>query len=912
MLLGYYPDGVGISATDPVMHTKKSKPTGESLCVLAVWWRQCSDVMCTKKIQALRWVFSVCRLSALWSTCHVLLKLYVTSLCCNPVECLSHVTQTVRKQPLLPPCGVFVTFYSNCMWPASLAVFPHCVNLHNTVEHLSPFTQTVRNQPLSPPCVALVTFFNSYCMRPASLATLWGVCPILLKLYATSLSRNPVGCLSHFTQTVCDQPLSQPCGVFVPFYSNCMWPASLATLWGVCPILLKLYVTSLSCSVASLCISLHNTVEHLSRFTQTICDQPALPPRGALVMFFSNCTWPASRSISLLYVSCMSASTTLAHLSCFTQGVHNQPLLPPCGALVMFYSKCMPPASLATLWSTCHVLLKVYATSLSCHLVEHLSCFTQSVCDQPLLPPCGALVMFYSKCIWPASLATLWSTCHILLKMYTTSLSCHLVEHLSCFTHTVCGQPLLQCFLVVCQPPQHCGALVTFYSTVRDQPALQPCGDLVAFYSNCTQPASLAVFPRCMSASTTLWSTCHLLLKLYTTSLSCHLVEHLSCFTQTVRDHPLLQYFLVVCQPPQPCGALVMFYSKCAQPASLATLWSTCHVLLTLYVASISCSVSALYVSLHNIVEHLSPFTQTVHNQSLLPPCGALVLFYSNCTWPSSLAVFPCCMSASTTLWSSCHVLLKVCTTSLSCNLVEHLSCFTQSVHNQPLLQPCGALVMFYSNCVRPASLATLWSTCRILLEMYTTSLSRKPAAHFSRFTHTVRVQPLLQCFLAVSTSAPSCCQRGGSWPSWWRRTWWARTRLLPSRWWPSTSPTCTWPSATSSWPSGLRTSRWAGGEIWERWGAGGVEVGSVCVCVCGGGGSGGGWVGGEAVEVVDIVKWKVRMGKERTACLLISSARLGGAFLQTLRSPKWFCIGMSISQLADCLIEVCMTARTS
>ena len=37
MLLGYYPDGVGISATDPVMHTKKSKPTGESLCVLAVW-----------------------------------------------------------------------------------------------------------------------------------------------------------------------------------------------------------------------------------------------------------------------------------------------------------------------------------------------------------------------------------------------------------------------------------------------------------------------------------------------------------------------------------------------------------------------------------------------------------------------------------------------------------------------------------------------------------------------------------------------------------------------------------------------------------------------------------------------------------------------------------------------------------
>lgn len=28
MLMGYYPDGVGISATDPVMQTKKSKPTG--------------------------------------------------------------------------------------------------------------------------------------------------------------------------------------------------------------------------------------------------------------------------------------------------------------------------------------------------------------------------------------------------------------------------------------------------------------------------------------------------------------------------------------------------------------------------------------------------------------------------------------------------------------------------------------------------------------------------------------------------------------------------------------------------------------------------------------------------------------------------------------------------------------------
>ena len=33
MLLGYYPDGVGISATDPVMHTKKSKPTGECVRV---------------------------------------------------------------------------------------------------------------------------------------------------------------------------------------------------------------------------------------------------------------------------------------------------------------------------------------------------------------------------------------------------------------------------------------------------------------------------------------------------------------------------------------------------------------------------------------------------------------------------------------------------------------------------------------------------------------------------------------------------------------------------------------------------------------------------------------------------------------------------------------------------------------
>ena len=812
MLLGYYPDGVGISATDPVMHTKKSKPTGESLCVLAVWWRQCSDVMRTKKIQALRWVFSVCRLSALWSTCHVLLKLYVTSLCCNPVECLSHVTQTVRKQPLLPPCGVFVTFYSNCMWPASLAVFPRCVNLHNTVEHLSPFTQTVRNQPLSPPCVALVTFFNSYCMRPASLATLWGVCPILLKLYVTSLSCHPVGCLSHFTQTVCDQPLSQPCGVFVPFYSNCMWPASVATLWGVCPILLKLYVTSLSC----------HPVGCLSHFTQTVCDQPLLqcclivyqPPQhcGALVPFYSNYMWPAclatpwstchvflqlyvtslACSISLLYVSCMSASTALAHLSCFTQGVHNQPLLPPCGALVMFYSKCMPPASLATLWSTCHVLFKVYLTSFSCHPVEHLSHFTQNVHNQPLLQPCGALVMFYSHCMWPASLAVfprcmststaLWSTCHILLnctwpaclatlwrsccillKLYPTSLSCsvsalyvslhNIVEHLSPFTQTVHNQSLLP-----------------------------PCGALVLFYSNCTWPSSLAVFPCCMSASTTLWSSCHVLLKLYTTSLSCHPVEHSSCFTQTVRDHPLLQYFLVVCQPPQPCGALVMFYSNCTQPVSLATLWSTRPVLLKLYVTILSCSISLLYVSLHNPV--------------------------------------------------------------------ELLSCFTQSVHNQPLLPPCGALVMFYSNCVRPASLATLWSTCRILLKMYTTSLSRKPVAHFSRFTHTVRVQPLLQCFLAVSTSAPSCCQRGGSWPSWWRRTWWARTRLLPSLWWPSTSPTCTWPSATSSWPSGLRTSRWAGGEIWERWGAGGVEVGSVCVCVGGGvrrgvGGRRGCWGGG-------------------------------------------------------------------
>ena len=165
-----------------------------------------------------------------------------------------------------------------------------------------------------------------------------------------------------------------------------------------------------------------------------------------------------------------------------------------------------------------------------------------------------------------------------------------------------------------------------------------------------------------------------------------------------------------------------MFYSNCTQPASLATLWSTCHVLLKLYVTSLSCSISLLYVS---------------------------------------------CMSASTTLWSTCHVLLKVCTTSLSCNLVEHLSCFAQSVCDQPLLPPCGALLTFYSNCVQPASLATLWSSCRILLKMYTTSLTRHPVEHLSRFTHTVRVQPLLQCFLATSTSAPSCCQRGGSWPSW-------------------------------------------------------------------------------------------------------------------------------------------------
>ena len=90
----------------------------------------------------------------------------------------------------------------------------------------------------------------------------------------------------------------------------------------------------------------------------------------------------------------------------------------------MFYSKCAQPTSLATLWSTCHVLLKVCTASLPCNLVEHLSCFTQSVCDQPLLPPCGALVAFYSKCTQPASLATLWSTCHVLLTLYVSSLSC--------------------------------------------------------------------------------------------------------------------------------------------------------------------------------------------------------------------------------------------------------------------------------------------------------------------------------------------------------------------------------------------------------------------------------------------------------------------------------------------------------
>ena len=165
----------------------------------------------------------MCRLSALWSTCHVLLKLYVTSLSCNPAECLSCFTQTVCVQPLLQPCGVFVTFYSNCTQTASLAtlwgvchilltlyvtslscsVSSLYVNLHNTVEHLSPFTQTVRNQPLSPPCVALVTFFSSYCMLPASLATLRGVCHLLLKLHVTSLSCSIsllyVSCMSAST-----------------------------------------------------------------------------------------------------------------------------------------------------------------------------------------------------------------------------------------------------------------------------------------------------------------------------------------------------------------------------------------------------------------------------------------------------------------------------------------------------------------------------------------------------------------------------------------------------------------------------------------------------------------------------------------------------------------------------------------
>ena len=522
------------------------------------------------------------------------------------------------------------------------------------------------------------------------LSTQWSACHVLLTLYVTSLSCNPVECLSCFTQTVCDQHLLQPCGVFVMFYShftqtirkkpllppcgalamfysNCMWPASLAvfpccmsastTLWSTCHHLLKLSATSL----------FRHPVEHLSCFTQTVCDQ-------LLLQYFLV--------VCQLYVS---LHNTVEHLSCFTQSVHNQPLLPPCGALVMFYSKCMRPASLATLWSTCHVLLKVYATSLSCNLVKHLSCFTQSVCDQPLLPPCGALVMFYSKCMRPASLATLshlWSTCHVLLKEYATSLSCHLVEHLSCFTQSVHSQPLLP-----------------------------PCGAVVMFYSKCAQPASLA----------TLWSSCHVLLKVYATSLSCHLVEHLSCFTHTVCGQPLLQCFLVVCQPPQHCGALVTFYSNCTQPASLATLWSTCHVLLKLSVPSLSCSISLLYVSLHN-------------------------------------------------MWSTCHVLLKVCTTSLSCNLVEHLSCFTQSVHNQPLLQPCGALVMFYSKCMRPASLATLWSTCQVLLKLCATSLSRHPVELLSHFTQNVHNQPLSppcgalvtfysHCTCPASLAVFPCCE---------------------------------------------------------------------------------------------------------------------------------------------------------
>ena len=167
------------------------------------------------------------------------------------------------------------------------------------------------------------------------------------------------------------------------------------------------------------------------------------------------------------------------------------------------------------------------------------------------------------------------------------------------------------------------------------------------------------------------------------TSLPCHPVEHLSCFIQTVCDQPLLQYFLVVCQlyvSLHNTGALVMFYSKCMRPASLATLWSTCHVLLKVFTANLSC----------HLVEHLSCFTQSVHSQPLLQPCGALVMFYSKCIRPASHA----------TLWSTCHILLKLCATSLSCHPVEHLSHFTQNVHNQPLLQPCGALVMFYSHCM--------------------------------------------------------------------------------------------------------------------------------------------------------------------------------------------------------------------
>ena len=373
-----------------------------------------------------------------------------------------------------------------------------------------------------------------------------------------------------------------------------------------------------------------------------------------------------------------------------------------------------------TLITTCHVLLLLLTVSMYTSCPLHLSPHAMSCCYCWLYPctphvhytyhhmPCLVAIV---DCTHVHHMSTtLITTCHVLLLLLTVSMYTSCPLHLSPHAMSCC-----YCWLYPCTPHVH--------YTYHHMPCLVAIVDCIHVHL----------------MSTTLITTCHVLLLLLTVSMytSCplHLSPHAMsccyCWLYPCTPHVHYTYHHMPC--------LVAIVDCIHVHLMSTTLITTCHVLLLLLTVPMY-TTCPLHLSPHAMsccYCWLYPCTPHVHYTYHHMPCLVAIV---DCTHVHHM---------STTLITTCHVLLLLLTVSMYTSCPLHLSphamscCYcwlypcTPHVHYTYHHMPCLVAIV---DCTHVHHMSTtLITTCHVLLLLLT-------------------VPMYTTCLLHLSPHAMSCC----------------------------------------------------------------------------------------------------------------------------------------------------------